>query len=69
MVNTEVATTLLMEKWVDAQGLPIKKKVANYISSANSTSVKIVGMTSMTLLLVPTLELDVSNVTIFFGQL
>ena len=36
--------------------------MAKYISGANGTSIKIVGMTSMTILLVPTLELDVCNV-------
>ena len=46
----------------------MKEKVAEYILGTNGTVVKIVGTTSMTLLLVPTLELDVANVAICFRQ-
>ena len=67
MVNTGAAITLLMKKWVDAHGLTMKEKGAKYISDANGTSVRIVGMISMTLLLVPTLELDVSNICCLLG--
>ena len=49
---------------MDAHGLAVKEKAAKYSLSANGTSVKIMGMTSMTLLLAPTLELDVSNFAI-----
>ena len=68
MVNTGAAITLLMKKWADAHGLTVKEKVAEYISGANGMAVKIVGMTSITLLLEPTLELDVANVAIFSGD-
>ena len=61
MVDMGIAITLLMKKWADAHGLTVKKKAAEYILGANSTVVKIVGTTSMTLLLAPTLELDVAN--------
>ena len=44
-------------------------EVAKYISGANGTSIKIVGTTSMTLLLASTLELDVSNITVCLGAL
>ena len=64
MVDTGAAITLLTKKWVDAHGLTIKEKAVRYISGANGTMVKIVGTTSMTLLMAPTLEIDVSNVTI-----
>ena len=64
MVNTGMAITLLMKKWVDSHGLTVKEKVAEYISGTNGTTVKIVGTTSMTLLLAPTLEIDVSNVAV-----
>ena len=67
MVNTGVAITLLMKKWADAHGLTVKEKVAEYISGTNGMAVKIVGMTSMTLLLVPTLELDVVNIAVCLG--
>ena len=68
MVKTGVAITLLTKKWVDAHGQAIKEKVVKYISGANGTSIKIVGTTSMTLLLAPMLELDVSNFTICSGD-
>ena len=68
MVDTGAAITLLMKKWIDAHGLAIKEKVAEYISGTNGASINIVGTTSMTLLLVPTLELDVSNVAVCSGN-
>ena len=68
MVNMGMAITLLMKKWVDAHGLTMKEKAAEYILGANGTAVKIVGTTSMTLLLAPTLEIDVSNVAICSGN-
>ena len=68
MVDTGVAITLLIKKWADAHGLTMKEKAAEYILGANGTVVKIVGTTSMTLLLAPTLELDVVNVAIFSGN-
>ena len=49
MVDTGAAITLLTKKWVDTHGLPVKEKAAEYISGANRTAVKIIGMTSMTL--------------------
>ena len=68
MVDTFAAITLLMKKWADAHGLTMKEKAAEYISGTNRTVVKIIGMTSMTLLLAPTLEIDVSNVAICSGN-
>ena len=68
MVDTGAAITLLTKKWVDAHGLPVREKAAEYISGANGTAVKIIGTTSMTLLLAPTLEIDVSNVTVCSGN-
>ena len=68
MVDTGVAITLLMKMWVDAHGLTVKEKAAEYILGANGTVVKIIGMTSMTRLLAPTLEIDVANVAICSGN-
>ena len=68
MVDIGVAITLLMKKWADTHGLTMKEKAAEYILGTNSTVVKIVGTTSMTLLLVPTLELDVANVAVCLGD-
>ena len=68
MVDMGVTITLLMKKWADAHGLIMKEKVAKYISGTNGTAVKIVGMTSMTLLLAPTLEMDVANIAVCLGD-
>ena len=68
MVDMGVAITLLTKKWADAYGLTVKEKVAKYILGTNGTAVIIVGTTSMTLLLVPILELDVVNIAICFGD-
>ena len=68
MVDTGAAITLLTKKWVDAHGLPVREKAAEYISGTNGTAVKIIGTTSMTLLLAPTLEIDVSNVAVCSGD-
>ena len=57
-----------MKKWADAHGLAVKEKAAKYILGINGTSIKIVGTTSMTLLLAPMLELDVSNVAVCLGN-
>ena len=68
MVDMGTAITLLMKKWADAQCLTMKEKVAEYILGANGTVVKIVAMTSITLLLVPTLEIDMANVAVCSGN-
>ena len=68
MVDIGAAITLLTKKWADAHGLTIKEKAAEYISGANSTVVKIVGTTSMILLLAPTLKIDVANVAVCSGD-
>ena len=64
MVDTGATITLLIKKWVNDHGLVIKEKLAEYISGKNGTSIRIVGTTSRTFLLVPTLGLDVFNVAI-----
>ena len=68
VANMGAAITLLMKKWADSHGLTVKEKVAEYISGTNGMVVKIVGMTSMTLLLVPTLELDIMNIVVCLGN-
>ena len=68
MVDTGMAITLLIKKWADAHGLTVKEKAAKYISGANGTVVKILGTTSMTFLVAPTLALDVANITIYSGN-
>ena len=68
MVDMGAVITLLMKKWADAHGLTMKEKAAKYISGSKGTVVKIVGTTSTTLLLVPTLEIDVANVAVCSGD-
>ena len=68
MADMGVAITLLTKKWADAHGLTMKEKVAKYILGTSSTVVKIVGTTSMTLLLVPILEIDVANFALCLGN-
>ena len=68
MVDMGTAITLLTKKWVDAHDLTMKEKAAEYISGVNGMVVKIVGTTSTTLLLVPTLELDVVSVAVWLGN-
>ena len=68
IVDTGAAITLLTKKRPVAHGLNVKEKATKYISGANRIVVKIVGMTSMILLLAPTLELDVANVSICSGN-
>ena len=68
MMVDMAAITRLMKKWVDAHGLTIKEKASEYILGANGALVRIVGMTSMTLLLVCTLELDIASIAICLGN-
>ena len=46
----------------------MKEKEAEFIFDANSMMVQIVGMTSISLLLVTTLEVDVAYVTMCLGN-
>ena len=57
-----------MKKWADAHGLTVKEKAAELVLGPNDMVVKIVSMTSMTLLLAPTLELYVANVAVCSGD-
>ena len=68
MVDTGAAITLLMKKWADAHSLTIKEKASECILGTNGIALKIVGITSMTLLLAPTLELDVANTAVSLGD-
>ena len=64
MVDMGMVITLLTKKWADAHGLTMKERWLSTSLAPMELAVKIVGTTSMTLLLVPTLELDVANITI-----
>ena len=41
MVDMGAGITLLTKKWVDTHGLPVREKVAEYISCGNGTAVKL----------------------------
>ena len=58
---------LLMKKWADACGLTMKQKVTKY-SSNNGTAIKIIGTTSISMLLALTLGVDMANVTVCLGD-
>ena len=68
MVEMGVAITLLMKIWVDKHGLTIKEKVSLNILGINSMPVKTIGTTSMSLLLAPTLEVDMANIAVYLGK-
>ena len=68
MVDTGVAIMLLTKKWVDLYGLNVKARISEYIYSVNGIAVQIMGMTSMNILLAPTLEVDIANVAIYSGN-
>ena len=59
---------LLIKKWADAHKLTMKEKVSKYILGANSIMVWIMGMTKISLVLVPTLEMDMANVSRWLGD-
>ena len=68
MVDMGMAITIISKKWADAHSLTVKEKAAKYISGANGIAVKILGTTSITLLLACTLELDMANIAICSGN-
>ena len=68
IVNTGATIILLTKMWSDAYDLIVKEKLAEYSLGANGIAVKIISMTSMTLFLAPTLEVDVANIAIYSGN-
>ena len=68
IVDMGAAIILLMKKWVNAQQLIVKERVAESISGAKATAVLIEGTTSMTLFLAPTLELDIASIVVCLGD-
>ena len=69
MVDTVTAIILLIKKWVDAHSLTMKENAAKYISEPNGTAVLVVGITSISLLLVPTMEADMANAIVCLGYI
>ena len=68
MVDTGAAVTLVTKAWADAHGLKVSPPSGIAIRGAAGHSVEVVGTTSMTIQLAPTLEVDVANVTISAGE-
>ena len=69
LVDNNAAFMLLTKKLADAHGLTMKEMASKYISGVNSMVVQIVVTTSITVLLMPTLGVDVANVVICLGDL
>ena len=59
---------LLIKKWMNTHSLTVNEKASKNIFCVNGIAVQIVGMTNISMLLVPTLEVDLANVTIFLGD-
>ena len=68
MVDTGASITLVTHKWVKTHGLTITPVSGISITSANGAPVDMVRMCSMTLQLLPTLELDVGDVNMSSGD-
>ena len=68
IVNTGLAITQLMKRSEDAHGLKMKTKVSEYISYANGMAIQVLGMTRMYILLMLTLDIEVTNVAVCLGD-
>ena len=69
IVNTSVGIMQLTKKWADSHGLTMKKKAFEYIFGMNGITTQILGTTGISMLLTPTLEVDVANVALILGDL
>ena len=68
MVDTGASITLVTRKWVKTHGLTITPVSGISITGVNSAPVDMVGTCSMTVQLLPTLELDVGDVNVSSGD-
>ena len=68
MVDSGAAITLVTVAWARVHGLKVTPKTGLAIRSANGDMVDILGTTAMTLQLSPTLDLDVTDVTVSSGD-
>ena len=68
MVDTGAAVTLVTRVWADAHGLRVSPPSGVTIRGAAGHSVEVVGTTQMTIQLSPTLEVDVTDVTVSAGD-
>lgn len=67
LVDTGAGLTLVTKVWAEAHGLKISPPSPTDIRGAGGSAVEVVGSTSMTLQLTPTLEIDVADVTVSSG--
>lgn len=68
MVDTGAAVTLVTSAWAKAHGLKVSPSSGVTVRGAAGQALTIVGTTSMTLQLAPTLEMDVADVTVAAGD-
>ena len=62
MIDTGAAITLLTKKWADTHELKITPKDNKKVTGASGSPVVMLGVTSFTMRLSPTLEIDVADV-------
>ena len=68
MVDTGASITLVTRKWAETHGLTITPVLGISITGANGAPVDMIGTCSMTVQLLPTLELDVGDVNVSSGD-
>ncbi len=68
MVDTGAAVTLVTKRWAEAHGLKVSPTSGVAIKGAAGHAVEVVGTTSFTVQLAPTLEVDVAGVTVSAGD-
>jgi len=67
MIDTGASMTLVTAGWAQAHGLKVTPKPGLMVRGANGQNLKMLGVTSCTLQLAPTLEVDVADVAVCDG--
>ena len=68
MVDTGAAVTLVTKLWAETHGLKVSPTTGVTIRGADGQVLEVAGTTQMTLQLSPTLEVDVTGVTVSSGN-
>lgn len=68
MIDTGAAVTMVTQAWADAHSLKVSAGKKINIRGAGGASIPTAGVTSFTIQLTPTLELDVGNVVVAEGK-
>jgi len=68
MVDTGAAVTIVTEKWAAAHGLRVTPGKKINIRGAGGAEVETLGVTTFTVQVSPTLELDLSEVVVSVGD-